>query len=97
MIEVLDHANCKDEFDKNVDDFLRKSQANVLTLDALDIENIQPTGIEEEKSPEFEKLSKDPVYVDFREIGSGGFGNVWIVGNAVRAKCMPEKSSLEMG
>lgn len=63
MIEFPNHQNCKSEYEKNVDDFLRKGHANVLTLNVLDINTVQDTATENEKPTKPNTLSKDPLYV----------------------------------
>lgn len=63
MIEFPNNENCKSEYEKNVDDFLRKGHANVLTLNVLDINTIQDTATENETPTKPNTLSKDPLYV----------------------------------
>ena len=81
MIEFPNHKNCESEYKKNVDSFLRKGHANVLTLNALGIDTVHDTATENEKSTKSNTLSKDPLYVEIKKIAMGGFGDVRKVKN----------------
>lgn len=95
-IEVPNHEDCS-EYKNNVDDFLRKGRDSVLTLNAFGIDTIKDTRIMRPSLFKSEEPSKDPFYLKIQRIGTGAFGEVWMVINVSTGKDYARKTFFRSG